>query len=152
MTRRIDGEDVYRLQPVLSRGLAVLGDGAEASGLDAALLELIYLRASQINGCAYCVNMHSSNARRASERQERLDLVAVWREAPCFTARERAALAWAEAVTTIAETHVSDDAYAEAKAQFSDEELVNLTTAVIAINGWNRVCVTFRVMPPVALP
>jgi AhpD family alkylhydroperoxidase len=112
----------------------------------------VKLRASQLNGCAFCLNMHSVEARKLGERQERLDLVAAWREAPCFSERERAALAWTETLTLVAHDHVPDDVYATAKAPFTDEEFVNLTAAVVAINGWNRVCVAFRFMPPVDAP
>ena len=118
-------------------------------GLEASLLELVKLRASQINGCAYCINMHTHEARGAGESDERLHLVSVWREAPVFSARERAALAWSEAVTRIADTHVPDDAYDLAKSQFSETELVNLTLVIVAINGWNRLAVSFRAVPEV---
>ena len=107
------------------------------------------IRASQINGCAFCVHMHLRDARKAGESQERLDLVAVWREAPLFTARERAAFAWTEAVTLVADSHVPDDVYEAARAEFSEQELVDLTMAVVAINGWNRLMVSFRIPPAV---
>jgi AhpD family alkylhydroperoxidase len=111
---------------------------------------LMQIRASQINGCAFCVHMHLHDARKAGESQERLDLVAVWREAPVFTARERAALAWTEAVTLVAESRVPDDVYEAARAEFSEQELVDLTMAVVAINGWNRLMAAFRIPPAVA--
>jgi AhpD family alkylhydroperoxidase len=122
------------------------------AGLDKKLLELVKLRASQLNGCAFCLNMHNVEARKLGERQERLDLVAAWREAPCFDRRERAALASTEAPTLVARDHVPDHVYAMAKAPFSDEEFVNLTAAVVAINGWNRVAIAFRFVPPVEAP
>jgi AhpD family alkylhydroperoxidase len=152
MMERIERQAIYRLQPAIPSSLRALGDAAVAAGLDKKLLELVKLRASQINGCAFCLNMHSVEARKLGERPERLDLVAAWREAPCFSERERAALAWTEALTLVAHDHVPDDVYAMAKAQLTDAELVNLTAAVVAINGWNRVCVAFRVMPPVEAP
>jgi AhpD family alkylhydroperoxidase len=147
---RIESAKVYEIQPAILRCLGGLGEAAEGSGLEPALLELVRLRASQINGCAYCVDMHSRDARGRGERQSRLDLVAVWREAPCFSPRERAALAWAEAQTRIAEAGVPDAVYAEARAHFSEAELVNLTAAVVTINAWNRICVTFRFPPETA--
>ncbi len=117
-------------------------------GLEPNLLELVRLRASQINGCAFCVDMHTREAHQAGESDRRLHLVAVWHEAPVFSPRERAALAWTEAVTQVADTHVPDDVFALAKTEFSDAELVNLTLAIISINGWNRFAVSFRAVLP----
>jgi AhpD family alkylhydroperoxidase len=108
------------------------------------LLELVKLRSSQLNGCAYCVDMHSKDARALGETEQRLYAVAVWREAPFFNERERAALAWTETVTLIAQTGVPDDVYQIARNQFSEKELIDLTMAIIAINGWNRLAVSFR--------
>jgi len=113
-------------------------------GLEASLLELVRMRASQINGCAYCLDMHSKDARAAGETEQRLYLLNAWREAPCYTARERAALAWTEALTLIVEHHVPDAVYNEARQYFSEQELVNLSLAVVAINGWNRLAISFR--------
>jgi len=113
-------------------------------GLERGLLELIKLRASQINGCAYCVDMHTKDARVNGETEQRLYAVVVWREAPFFTERERAALAWAEAVTLVSQEQVPDNVFEIARKQFSDKELVDLTMAVIAINGWNRLAISFR--------
>jgi AhpD family alkylhydroperoxidase len=126
------------------RGLQAYVDG---SGLEAALIELVKTRASQINGCAYCVDLHTRDARKAGEGEERLYALAVWRESPFFSARERAALAWCEAVTLIAHDHVPDAVFEEARAHFSEKELVDLTFAVVAINGWNRLAVSFRQLP-----
>jgi AhpD family alkylhydroperoxidase len=112
--------------------------------LERPLLELAKLRASQINGCAYCVDMHSKDLRALGETEQRLYAVVVWREAPFFNNRERAALEWTEAVTLVSETGVPDDVYEKARSQFSEKELVDLTMAVIAINGWNRLAVSFR--------
>jgi AhpD family alkylhydroperoxidase len=113
-------------------------------GLERGLLELIKLRASEINGCAYCVDMHTKDARVNGETEQRLYAVVVWREAPFFTERERAALAWAEAVTLVSQEQVPDNVFEIARKQFSDKELVDLTIAVIAINGWNRLAISFR--------
>jgi AhpD family alkylhydroperoxidase len=115
--------------------------------LEGPLLELVKMRASQINGCAYCIDMHSKDARAAGETEQRLYALNAWRETPFFTDRERAALAWTEAVTLVAEGHVPDAVYQEVRQRFSDEELVNLTMAVVTINGWNRLSVAFRAVP-----
>jgi AhpD family alkylhydroperoxidase len=127
------------------RHLIALGAQAAAAGLEPALLELVKLRASQLNGCAYCLDMHSKDARAAGETEQRLHLLAAWRETSLYTERERAALAWTEAVTLVAEGHVPDDVYAEVSARFSEPEVVALTLAVVAINGFNRLNVAFRV-------
>ena len=113
-------------------------------GLDRRLLELVKLRASQVNGCAYCVDMHTKDARANGETEQRLYAVVVWREAPFFTERERAALAWTEAVTLVSQEQVPDNVFEIARKEFSDKELVDLTMAVIAINGWNRLAISFR--------
>jgi AhpD family alkylhydroperoxidase len=117
------------------------------SKLEPALVELVKMRASQINGCAYCIDMHSKDARSKGETEQRLYALSAWRETPFFSEQERAALAWTEALTLIAEDHVPDEVYEFAKRSFSDEELVNLTLAVITINGWNRLAITFRSVP-----
>jgi AhpD family alkylhydroperoxidase len=117
------------------------------SGLEPSLLHLLKFRVSQINGCAYCLDMHSKDLRAAGETEQRLYLLDAWRESPFYTERERAALAWAEAVTLVTEGHVPDEVYEQARAQFGEEELVNLTLAVVAINGWNRLSIAFRVEP-----
>jgi AhpD family alkylhydroperoxidase len=117
------------------------------SNLEHPLLELIKMRASQINGCAYCLDMHSKDARAAGETEQRLYTLNAWRETPFFTDRERAALAWTESVTLVSETHVPDELYEETRKHFSEEELVNLTMAVVAINGWNRLAISFRAVP-----
>jgi AhpD family alkylhydroperoxidase len=115
-----------------------------SSGLEQSLLELVKLRTSQLNGCAYCLDMHTQDARAAGESEQRLYLLDAWQEAPFYTERERAALAWTEAVTLIHEDHVPDAVYATAREHFSDEQLVDLTLAIVAINGWNRLCIAFR--------
>src|SRR5690349_15980251 len=114
------------------------------SGLEAPLMELVKLRASYINGCAYCVDMHTKDARHAGETEQRLYAIPVWRETPFFTPRERAALAWTEAVTEISKGGVSDELYALASEHFTEKELVDLTMVVVTINGWNRLAITFH--------
>ena len=117
------------------------------SGLEPALLELVKLRASQLNGCAYCIDMHTKDARARGESEQRLYLLDAWHESPFYTERERAALEWTEAVTRIADGHVPDSVYERVREQFSEQELVNLTMAVVAINGWNRLAISFRSVP-----
>lgn len=114
------------------------------SGLEEPLLELVKTRASQLNGCAWCLDMHTKDARARGETEQRLHLLCAWREAPCFTDRERAALGWTEAVTLIAAAGVPDDVYYAARQHFDDRALVDLTQAIISINGWNRLNVAFR--------
>jgi AhpD family alkylhydroperoxidase len=115
--------------------------------LKPALLHLVKMRASQINGCAYCLDMHSKDARAEGETEQRLYALSAWEETPFFTDRERVALALTEAITLVREVHVPDAVYEKAKESFSDEELVNLTLAIITINGWNRLAITFRMVP-----
>jgi AhpD family alkylhydroperoxidase len=117
------------------------------SGLEKPLLELVKTRASQINGCAYCLDMHTKDARAAGETEQRLYTLSAWRETPFFTDRERAALEWTEAVTQISSSHVSDALYNRVHQYFDDKELVDLTMAVIAINGWNRLAIAFQSVP-----
>ena len=119
----------------------------ENCGLEHPLLELVKMRASQINGCAYCLDMHSKDARAAGETEQRLYVLNAWREAPFYSNRERAALAWTEALTKISKGPVSDELYAEARKQFSEKELTDLSLAIIAINGWNRLAIPFRSEP-----
>ena len=116
-------------------------------GLPENLLHLVKLRVSQINGCAYCIDMHSKDLRAAGESEQRLYLLDAWREAPFYSERERAALAWAEALTLVTEGHVPYEVYEQARTQFSEEELINLAVAVVAINGWNRLSIAFRSVP-----
>jgi AhpD family alkylhydroperoxidase len=144
MKQRLDAAQVAPNGYAAQRGLQAY---VNQSGLEHSLLELVKLRASQINGCAFCIDMHVRDAVKAGETHERLHLLNAWREADLYTARERAALAWTEALTLVAESHVADDVYDEARRHFSEKELVDLSFAVIAINGWNRLCVAFRVQP-----
>lgn len=113
------------------------------SGLDRKLVDLIYLRISQINGCAYCCDLHASDLRKAGETEQRLDCLAAWREAPFFSARERAALAWAESLTHVAETRAPNDVFQAVRAAFSDKELADLSFAIALMNAWNRIAVGF---------
>ena len=119
----------------------------EAGGLDQRLLNLVKMRASQINGCAYCIDMHTKDARAEGETEQRLYGLDAWRETPYFSDRERAALAWTEAVTLVSTTHVPDEVYEEVRAQFSEDEIKTLTLAVAMINTWNRLNVAFRTVP-----
>lgn len=116
-------------------------------GLELDLLELVKFRASQINGCAFCIDMHTKDARAAGETEQRLYALTAWRETPFFTVRERAALAWTEAVTQVSTSGVPDDVYEQARQHFEEKELVDLTLAVVAINGWNRMAISFRKIP-----
>jgi AhpD family alkylhydroperoxidase len=118
-------------------------------GLEESLMELVKIRASQINGCAFCLHMHTAAARKQGETEERLYLLDAWRESPLYSERERAALAWTEALTLVAETRAPDDAYRTLQAQFTEEEQVKLTVLIVAINGWNRIQVGFRAVHPV---
>ncbi len=129
------------------RAVAALERYVDNCGLEASLLDLVKLRASLINGCAYCVDMHTKDARVRGETEQRLYAVAVWRETPFFSDRERAALAWTEAVTLVSRDQVPDEVYERARHQFSEKELVDLTYAVIAINCWNRLAISFRAVP-----
>jgi AhpD family alkylhydroperoxidase len=117
------------------------------SGLEHSLIELIKTRASQLNGCAYCIDMHTKDARAAGETEQRLYGLSAWRETPFYTPRERAALEWAEALTLISQNNVPDDLYQAVREHFTEEEMIHLTLAVIAINAWNRVAIPFRAVP-----
>ena len=135
--------------PDTVKALMALEAQIQGSGLEQSLIELVKTRASQINGCAYCINMHTSDARKHGETEQRLYLLNAWREAPAYSERERAALAWTEAVTLIADTHAPDDVYQEVRKHFSDAETVNLTMLIATINAWNRLAISFRAVPPV---
>jgi AhpD family alkylhydroperoxidase len=118
-----------------------------SSGLEPSLLELVKTRASQVNGCAYCIDMHTKDARAAGETEQRLYALSAWQETPFFTPRERAALAWTEAITNIQQGHAPDAVYEEARREFTEAELVRLTLAIAQINTWNRISIGFRVEP-----
>ena len=117
------------------------------SSIEPMLLHLLKFRVSQINGCAYCLDMHSKDLRALGETEQRLYLLDAWRESPFYTDRERAALEWAEALTLVGESHVPDDVFEKVKAQFSDKEIIDLTMAIVTINGWNRISIAFRTTP-----
>jgi AhpD family alkylhydroperoxidase len=145
MTERIDSATVRAhggMRAMLELEKAVYGSGIEPS-----LLDLVKIRASQINGCAFCIEMHTREARARGESEQRIYGLDAWRETPWFSPRERAALAWTEAVTLVADTRVPDAVYDEARARFDEKEIVGLTFAVVAINGWNRLNVSFRRAP-----
>jgi AhpD family alkylhydroperoxidase len=135
--------------PDTIKALLALETQVQSSGLEQSLIELVKTRASQINGCAYCINMHTQDARKHGETEQRLYLLDAWREAPVYNDRERAALAWTEAVTLISETHAPDDVYNDVRAHFSEPETVNLTMLIATINAWNRLSISFRAIPPV---
>ena len=124
-----------------------LQQAVSSSGLESGLLHLVYLLVSRINGCAFCIDMHSKDLRAEGETELRIDLVSVWEEVDIYSERERAAFAWAESVTRVSDTHVPDDVFALAHRQFSDEELAKLTLAIITINAWNRFAISFRSEP-----
>ena len=134
-------------QPAAYAAMLGLEKFARESGLETALLELVRLRASQINVCAYCIDMHTKDARAEGETEQRLYGLSAWRETPFYTPRERAALEWTEAVTEIGNSHAPDELYARMREHFSEDELVKLTMAIIAINGWNRLAIAFRAVP-----
>ena len=136
--------DYRKASPGVAQAMMALERHVAASAIEKPLYELVKVRASQINGCAYCLDMHTKDARAAGETEQRLYAVSVWRETPFFTPRERAALAWTEALTTVADTqHVPDALFEESRAHFDEAELVDLTLGVIAINGWNRIAIAF---------
>jgi AhpD family alkylhydroperoxidase len=139
--------DFFSANPNAMQALLALEDQISKSAIEKPLAELVRLRASQINGCAFCVDMHVTEARKGGETDRRLAAVVVWRETSFFTARERAALEWTEAVTLLAQTHVPDAVWEAVKPHFSEEEMVDLTLLVSAINSWNRFAVSFRKMP-----
>ena len=146
MQQRID---VTKVNPAAYKAVIALQNYVDQSGLDAKLRHLIQIRASQINGCAYCLAMHTRDARKHGESDERMHLLDAWREAPVFSERECAALAWTEALTLIARDHVPDAVFDEVRKQFSEKEIVDLTAAVCAINTWNRIAISFRAPPQV---
>ena len=146
---RMEFAEFEKTAPQARAALTALSKAVGDSGLDKALTELIKIRASQVNGCAFCVQFHLNLAREFDMPQTKLDLVAVWRDAGVFTAREMAALAWTEALTHVTPFGVSDEDFADARKEFSESELVFLTAAVASINAWNRIAMAFRFSPPV---
>jgi AhpD family alkylhydroperoxidase len=141
--------NAYQVAPDTIKALSALEAQVQGSGLEQSLIELVKTRASQINGCAFCINMHTQDARKQGETEQRLYLLNAWRESPVYSDRERAALAWTEAVTLISESHAPDDVYQQVRAQFSEVETVNLTMLIATINAWNRIAISFRTQPAV---
>ena len=139
----------YQAAPDTIKALMALEAQIQSTGLEKSLIEIVKIRASQINGCAFCINMHTEDARKRGETEQRIYLLNAWRESPLYTDRERAALAWTEALTLISETHAPDETYDQVRAQFSDAETVNLTMLIGAINAWNRVAIGFHAIHPV---
>lgn len=146
MQQRID---VARVSPAAYQAVSALQKYVDQSGLDAKLRELIKIRASQINGCAFCLAMHTRDARKLGETDERMHLLNAWHEAPVYSERERAALGWIEAITLVTQGHVPDEAFEAVREQFSEKEIVDLTAAAVAINTWNRIAIAFRIPPQV---
>jgi AhpD family alkylhydroperoxidase len=139
--------DARKAAPGAIHAMLGLETYVSKSLLEPSLVELVRFRTSQINGCAYCLDMHSKDARARGESEQRLYALSAWRETPFFTDRERAALEWTEAITLISQGHAPDAVYEEVRKHFSEEELVNLTLAIVAINGWNRLAIGFRAVP-----
>jgi AhpD family alkylhydroperoxidase len=146
---RMEFADFDKAAPEVRAALSALSKAVGDSGLDKGLTELIKIRASQINGCAFCVQFHLNLVRKLRVPSAKLDLVAVWRDAGVFTKREMAALAWTEVLTEIGPEGVGDEAYVAVKAEFGESELVFLTTAIASINAWNRIAMAYRFTPPV---
>lgn len=147
MQPRIAPKTFYQKQPTLTQALRSIGEQAVADGLEPTLIHLVKLRVSQINHCAFCQHMHANEARKDGESQARLDILPAWRETPYFSAQERAALAWAEALTLQSQGGVSDQQFEQARAELGEDMLLSLTAVVIAINGWNRVAVGLGFVP-----
>jgi AhpD family alkylhydroperoxidase len=145
MTSRLDP---FAVTPDLAKAWFAFSTKVEGSGLEKPLVELVKIRASLINGCANCLNMHTYEARQAGETEQRIALLGAWHEAPCYSERERAALAWTDHVTLIADKRAPDDVYAALEAQFSKEEQAKLTMVIIVINGWNRLAVALNMFEP----
>jgi AhpD family alkylhydroperoxidase len=139
--------DYYNASPKAMKAMIAMEALTSGLSIEPGLLHLIKIRASQLNGCAFCTDMHSVDARRLGETERRLFAIVVWRDSAFFTPRERAALAWTEAVTLLSQSHVPDDVYAQAREQFDEAQLVDLTVAVTTINSWNRLAVSFRQVP-----
>ncbi|HEX7019939.1 MAG TPA: carboxymuconolactone decarboxylase family protein [Gemmatimonadaceae bacterium] len=139
--------DLMHANPGIIHAMLGLERQVHKAGLDSKLVDLVRMRASQINGCAYCLDMHSKDARANGETEQRLYGLEAWRETPYYSDRERAALEWTEALTLVAQTHAPDEVYERVKEQFSEDELLHLTLAVIAINGWNRLNIAARTVP-----
>jgi AhpD family alkylhydroperoxidase len=139
--------NLMNVNPGILHAMLGLEKQVSKGGLDDTLLNLVRMRASQINGCAYCLDMHSKDARAAGETEQRLYGLDAWRETPYYSARERAGLEWTEALTLVTEGHVPDDVYERVRQEFSEDELAHLSLAIVAINGWNRLNVAARTVP-----
>jgi len=139
--------DLMQVNPGVMKAMLGLERQVRQAGLDQGLLDLVRMRASQINGCAYCLDMHSKDARAKGETEQRLYSLEAWRETPYYSARERAALEWTEALTLVADTRVPDDVYERVREQFSEDEMLHLSLAIVAINGWNRLNIAARTVP-----
>ncbi|CEP35759.1 MULTISPECIES: carboxymuconolactone decarboxylase family protein [unclassified Halomonas] len=151
MSTRMSQQSVYRLYPRLAKHLTALGDVAPDSTVNRSIIHLVNLRVSQINHCCFCQHMHSQEARDDGEHQVRLDVLPAWREAPCFSTQERAALAWAETLTLVSQQTVSDNDYQNALAAFGEQGLIDLTAIIVQINSWNRVSVGFQFAPDISI-
>jgi len=148
MSERISRSQVYKMQPALLQHLVALAKAAEASGLPHSLIHLIKIRASQLNGCAFCQHMHANEARKDGELQQRLDVLPAWREVGAvFTPAEQAALRWTEALTLVAQQGVSDADYAAVAAEYSEAQILDLSVLIVTINSWNRIAVAFHFQP-----
>jgi AhpD family alkylhydroperoxidase len=145
MKARLNPISFDDLKPMLT-----MSESVESNGLEKSLQELVKMRASQINGCAYCLDMHSKDARNHGETEQRIYLLNGWKESPLYSERERAALAWTEALTRVSQTHAPDSDYETLKLHFTEEDIVKLTMLIVTINGWNRIAIGFRSIHPVA--
>ena len=143
MNARVDATNYIKTG--LGRAMLNLQREVDSSGLERSLVELVKIRVSQMNGCAYCIDMHTKDARARGETEQRINLLNAWRETSFFSERERAALEWAEAVTLVGDTHVPDEVFERVRQQFTEPEIVALTFALVAINGWNRLAISFRI-------
>ncbi|RUR55823.1 carboxymuconolactone decarboxylase family protein [Vreelandella populi] len=151
MSQRIAQQAVYKMMPRLAKHLVPLGEVMPNSAVTPTIIHLVKLRVSQINQCCFCQHMHTQEARNDGEHQVRLDVLPAWREAPCFSEQERAALEWAEALTLISQQTISDSAYQNALAAFGEQDLLELITVILAINSWNRVAVSMQFVPDISL-
>ncbi|MBS3669212.1 carboxymuconolactone decarboxylase family protein [Vreelandella boliviensis] len=151
MSTRMSQQSVYRLVPRLAKNLTALGNVASDSTVNRSIIHLVNLRVSQINHCCFCQHMHSQEARDDGEHQVRLDVLPAWREAPCFSTQERAALAWAEALTHVSQQAVSDSDYQNALDAFGEQGLIDLTAIIVQINSWNRISVGFQFSPNITI-
>ena len=151
MSTRMSQQSVYRLVPRLAKHLTALGNVASDSTVNRSIIHLVNLRVSQINHCCFCQHMHSQEARDDGEHQVRLDVLPAWREAPCFSTQERAALAWAEALTHVSQQAVSDSDYQNALDAFGEQGLIDLTAIIVQINSWNRISVGFQFSPNITI-